>query len=85
MEKINSFINTEITKGLHQLDELVLEIAQFIRLDIAERILGFHCETTTFVVADRYPHIWLRIYVFNNTITTAFKQILKLQTKRGAY
>jgi hypothetical protein len=38
MEKINSFINTEITKGLHQLDELVLEIAQFIRLDIAERI-----------------------------------------------
>ena len=56
MEKINSFINTEITKGLHQLDELVLEIAQFIRLDIAERIWPIVKQQRLLLLTDD-PHL----------------------------
>jgi hypothetical protein len=56
MEKINTFINTEITKGLQQLDELVLEIAQFIRLDIAERIWPIVKQQRLLLLTDD-PHL----------------------------
>ncbi len=56
MEKINNLLNPEITKGLQQLDELVLEIAQFMRLDIAERIWPILKQQRLLLLTDD-PHL----------------------------